>query len=124
MATNLCSGACQIRTEHHDPWGCVGELLAAGLESILKKLDVSTTTIAALLVLDFVLDNQRFILEINGLLEGSRDGVMGSLALGDETLVALNEGERGLLDGPFTNIAERFTADGSLLSRLGRCPPL
>lgn len=50
----------QIRTEHDNPRGGVGKLLAAGLETVLKKLEIATTTVTAFLILDFVLNNERF----------------------------------------------------------------
>ena len=55
--THLGARARQVRTKHDGPGGLVVELLAAGLETILKELDVATTAVAALLVLDLVLND-------------------------------------------------------------------
>ena len=44
------------------------------------------------------------------------------LGLGDEALVALDEGLLGLFDGPLADVAEGLTADGGLLGRLGWRP--
>lgn len=116
--TNLGSRASEIGPEHDHPWGGVGELLAAGLEAVLEELDVTATAVTALLVLDFVLNNERLGLEVDGLGEGGRDGVVGSLALRYETLVAVDDRNGGVLDLPFADIAEGFAADRGLLGRL------
>ena len=63
------------------------------------------------------------VAEVDSLLEGSRDGVVSSLCLGNETLVALNKDGFGILDLPLADVTEGFAADGSLLSGFGRCPP-
>lgn len=118
----LGARAGKIRTEHDDPGRGVRELLAASLETVLEEFEVSTTTVAALLVLDLVLNNQRLLLEVDRFLEGCRDSVMGGLALGYETLVALNEGAGRVLDRPFADIAERLAAYGGLLRCLRRRP--
>ena len=60
-STHLVARASQVRTKHDGPGSLVVELLAAGLETILKELDVATTAVAALLVLDLVLDDQRLV---------------------------------------------------------------
>ena len=120
--SDLGARTCKVWTEHDDPWCGVGELLAAGLETILKELDVATTAVAALLVLDLVLDDKRLFREVDGLLEGGRDGVVRGLRLRDEAEVALDDGHRGLLYLPFTDIAESLAADGGLLGRLRGSP--
>ena len=48
--------------------------------------------------------------------------MVGSLGLGDETLVALNEDLLRVLNLPLADIAEGLTADWGLLGRLGRSP--
>lgn len=92
------------------------------METIFKEFDITTTAVTALLVLDFILNNQRFVLEIDGVGERSRDGVMGSLALSHETFVALNDGDGRVLDLPFANVTECLAANGGLLSGFGWCP--
>lgn len=102
----------------------VREFLSAGLEAVFKELHVSTTAVAALLVLDFILDHKGLRLEVDGLGKGRGDGVVGCLALRDETLVTFDDGNGGVFDLPFADVAEGFTADGCLLGRLGGCPPI
>lgn len=121
---HLGSGARQVRTEHDSPWGLVRELLARSLEAVLKKLDVSTAAVSALLVLDLVLNDERLFAEVDGVLERCRDGVVGSLGLGNQALVTLNQRLEGILDLPLTDIAEGLAADRSLLCGFGGCPPL
>lgn len=55
--THLCSGASQVGTKHDGPRSLVRKLLTCGLETIFKQLKVATTAVAALLVLDLILDN-------------------------------------------------------------------
>jgi hypothetical protein len=43
--------------------------------------------------------------------------VVGGLAFRYETLVAVDDGDGGVFDLPFTDIAERLAADGCLLGR-------
>ena len=123
--THLGARARQVRTKHDGPGSLVVELLAAGLETILEEFDVATTAVAALLVLDLVLDDER--LAIAAKLERARkrggDGVVGGLGLGDEALIVLEERLDGVLDLPLADIAEGLAADGSLLGRLGGRPP-
>ena len=88
----LGARASQIGTKHDSPRSLVRELLTSCLETIFKQLEVTTTTVTALLVLDFVLDNQRFVAEVDGLVKGSRDSVVSSLGLCDQTLVTLEGG--------------------------------
>ena len=49
--------------------------------------------------------------------------MVGSLGLGYEALVALNEGLEGVLYFPLADIAERLATDRSLLCCLGGSPP-
>jgi hypothetical protein len=116
--TNLGTRARKVRTEHDNPRGGIRELLSTGLEAILKELKVTTSTIAALLVLDFILYNERFITERDRLCEGCRDSVVSSLAFCHQTTVTVNDRDRRLLDLPFADVAKGFTADRSLLSCL------
>lgn len=88
------------------------------METIFKKFDITTTTVPAFLVLDLVLDNQRLVLEVNGLSEGSRDSVVGGFAFGNKSLVAFNDRDRWVLDLPFANVAESLAANGGLLGSL------
>ena len=50
--------------------------------------------------------------------------MVGSLCLSNESLVALDDGDFGILDLPLADVAESFTADWGLLGGLGRCPPV
>lgn len=122
--SNLGSRASQIRTEHDHPWRLVVELLATRLETIFQELHVTTAAVAALLVLDLVLDDERLFREVDGLGERRRDSMVSGLALGYETLVALDDDGRGFLDLPFADITERLGANGSLLGGLGNGPPV
>jgi hypothetical protein len=105
----------QIRTEHDNPGGGIRKFLATGLESVLKKLEVTTTTVTPLLILDFILNNEWFRFEVYGRREGGRDGMVGSFAFGNETLVTVNERERRLLYLPFADVTEGLTAHRGLL---------
>ena len=68
---------------------------------LLEEFQIGTTALEAGLELDLVLDDEGVILVGDGLVELAGDGVVGSLVLEDETLVALNATEdRGFLDGP------------------------
>lgn len=84
------------------------------METILKELEVTATTVSALLVLYFVLNNQRLVLEVERSFEWCRDCMMGSLALSDQTGVALDDWGEGLFDLPLTDIAKCLSADGGL----------
>ena len=116
--TRLGARARQVRTKHDGPGSLVVELLAAGLETILKELDVATTAVAALLVLDLVLHDQGLVGELDGVLERRRDGVVCRLGLRDEALVTLDKDGLGILDLPLADVRERLAADGGLLGRL------
>lgn len=120
--THLRARTGQVGAKHDCPWCLVRELLSGGLETILEKLDVATTTVAALLVRDLVLHDKGLVREVDGALEGSRDGVVRSLGLGNKTLVALDEDILCILDLPLADVAEGLAADWGLLGRLGRCP--
>ena len=121
-ATHLRAGASHVWAKHDGPGSLVVELLAAGLETILEEFDVATTAVAALLVLDLVLDDKRLFREVDGLREWGRDGVVRGLRLRDEAEVALDDRHQGLLYLPFTDIAESLAADGGLLGRLRGSP--
>lgn len=112
----------EIRTEHDYPWRVVVEVGAAALEAIFEEFDVTTTTVAACLVFDFVLNNKGFVLEVNGLREGSGDSVVGGFVLGNKAQVTLDGTDEGLLDLPFADIAEGLATNGTLLGRLRGCP--
>lgn len=86
--TYLVTWAGQVRTKHDYPRGGVRELLPAGLEAILEQLDVTTTAISTLLVLHLILDHKGLVLEVNRGCKGGRDGVVCSLGLCDEGLLA------------------------------------
>jgi hypothetical protein len=49
--------------------------------------------------------------------------VVGGLALGDQTLVTLSDGDQGVLNLPLADVAEGLTTDGSLLGSFRGCPP-
>ena len=88
------------------------------METIFEEFDITTTAVTAFLVLDLVLDNQRLVLEVNGLSEGSRDSVVGGFAFSNKSLVAFNDRDRWVLDLPFANVAECLAANGGLLGSL------
>ena len=88
--TYLGARAGQVGTKHDRPRSLVVELLARSLEAVLEELDVTATAVTTLLVLDLVLDDKGHVGELDGLVEGSGDGMVGSLGLGYEALVALN----------------------------------
>ena len=113
--TYLRARACQVGTEHDRPWSLVRELLSGSLEAIFKQLEVATTAIATLLVLDLILNNQRFVAEVDGLCKRRGDGVVGRLGLGDESLVALDENGLRVLYLPLADIAEGLATDRGLL---------
>ena len=53
--------------------------------------------------------------ELDGFREGGRDGVVSSLALGNEALVAGDEGFEGFLYLPLADIAPSLATNGGLL---------
>jgi hypothetical protein len=79
------------------------------------------------LQLDFVLDNERLALGVDGLGELGRDGMVGSLVLDDQALVALNALQFSwLLNGPVANVGPFLLGGGVLLFfflGMGRLPP-
>ena len=89
--TNLCARASEIRTEHDDPGSIVRELLSTSLEAILEQFEVSATAVATFLVFHLILNDERLVRNVDGLVEGGRYGVMRRDALCDETEVALND---------------------------------
>ena len=89
--TNLCAGASEVRTKHDDPGSIIRELLSTSLEAILEQFEVSTTAVATFLVLDLILNDERLVRNIDGLLEGGRYGVVRGDTLCDETKIALND---------------------------------
>ena len=113
--THLGARASQVRTKHDSPWSLVRELLASCLETVLEELEVATTAVAALLVLELILHNEWLVAELDGLGEGRRDGVVGSLGLRYETLVADDDGFQGLLDLPLADIAPSLATNSGLL---------
>lgn len=48
--------------------------------------------------------------------------MVGGLVFGHKSEVTLDEGCRGLLNGPLADVAEGLTTDWRLLRRLGWCP--
>ncbi len=123
-STHLSARAGHVRAKHNGPRSLVVELLARSLEAVFEELEVTATAVAALLVLDLILDDKGLLGEVDGLSEGRGDGVVGSLGLGDEALVTLDGGLNGVLDLPLADVAKRLSADGSLLGRLRRRPTL
>ena len=120
--THLGARARQIGTEHDRPRGIVRELLSGGLETVLEKLDVATTAVAALLVLDFVLNNEGLVREADGLGERSRDGMVCRLGFRNEALVAVDEDWLRVFNRPLADVAERLAANRGLLGGLRRRP--
>jgi hypothetical protein len=88
------------------------------LETIFKKFDIATTAVTTLLVFDFILDNQGFVLEVDSFGKRSRDGMVGSFAFCNEALITLNNGNGWILYFPFSDVAEGFATNGCLLGRL------
>jgi len=61
------------------------------LVSLLEELKVSTTAVTTLLELGLVLNDDGLLGDSDRLGEGSRNGVVSSFGLCDETLVASND---------------------------------
>lgn len=114
-ALYLRARASEIRTEHYNPWCLVVKVFSAALEAVFQKLNISTTAITSLLVFDFVLNDQRFILEVDCLRERRRDGMVSSLILRNKTQVAFDDRRCWLFNRPFADVAEGLAANGSLL---------
>ena len=89
--TNLCARTSEIRTEHDDPRSLVRELFSTSLEAILEQFDVSATAVATFLVFDLILNDERLVRNVDGLVEGGRYGMMRRDTLCDEAVVALND---------------------------------
>jgi len=89
--TNLGARASEVRTEHDDPGSVVRELLSTSLEAILEQFEVSATAVATFLVFHLILNDERLVRNVDGLLEGGRYGVMRRDTLCDETEIALND---------------------------------
>ena len=89
--TNLCARASEIRTEHDDPGSLVRKLFSTSLEAILEQFEVSATAVATFLVFDLILNDERLVRNVDGLLERGRYGVMRRDTLCDETEIALND---------------------------------
>jgi hypothetical protein len=96
--TNLCAWAGKVRTEHDDPGSLVRELLSTSLEAILEQFEVSTTAVATLLVFDLILNDERLVGNVDGLVEGGRYGVVRRDTLCDETKIALNDSSGSFFD--------------------------
>ncbi len=124
METNLCARTSEVRTKHDNPGRLVIEFLSTRLEAILKQFDVSTTTIAALLVFNLILNDKGLVRSVDWLAERGRNGMMGRDTLCNETMVAFDDRRRRCFDRPFANIRKSFTANGSLLSSLRGSPPV
>ena len=86
--------------------------------AVLKELEVPTTTVSALLILDLVLHDERFFREVEGFSERGRNGMVGGLGLCDQPEVAFDDRRRGLLYGPLANVAESLAPNRRLLRRL------
>jgi hypothetical protein len=114
-ATYLRTGAGEIRTEHDHPWCMIIEVLSAGLETIFKQLDVSTATVTTFLILDFVLNNQGLVFEVNCFMERSGDCMVSSLVLSHEAQVAFDDRSCWFFDLPFADVAESLGANGCFL---------
>ena len=98
VETNLCARASEIGTEHDNPGSLVREFFSASLEAILEQFEVSTATVATLLVFNLVLNDERLVRNVDGFVEGSRDGVMRRDTLCNETAIALENRGGRLLD--------------------------
>ena len=89
--TNLCARTSEVRTKHDDPGSLVRELFSTSLEAILEQFDVSATAVATFLVFDLILNDERLVRNVDGLVEGGRYGVMRRDTLCNETEIALND---------------------------------
>jgi len=119
LNTDLGAGARKVGAEHDSPGSLVVKLATGVLEAIFEQLNVATTAVAALLVLDLVLDDERLLAESNGLLEGSRDGVMCCLGLCNETKVTVDgRVDGGFLDAPLADVRPGLAARRGFLGCL------
>lgn len=96
--TNLCAWASKVRAKHNNPRSLVVEFLSASLEAILEQFDVSAATIAALLVLNLVLDDEGLVRNVDGIAERGRDGMVGCDALRNEAKVAFDDRRGGFFN--------------------------
>lgn len=118
---NLVGGAALVRAEHDDVGRGVGELFGVEGLVVLEELHVGTTTLEASLELDLILDDEGVILVGDSLGEFGGDGVVGSLVLQDQTLVAVDASEDGrLLDVPGADVLPLLL--GVLLLGIGSLP--
>ena len=88
---------------------------------VLEELHVGSTALKAALKLDLILHHESVVFIRDGLVELGRDGVVGSLVLQNQALVAVNPSERsGLLDLPLSHVLPLLL--GVLLLRIGPLP--
>lgn len=120
--THLVTRAGQVRTEHDNPRGRVREFLATRLEAVLEQLDVTTTAVSTLLVLYLVLNHEGLFFEVDRGCKRGRDGVVCSLGLCNETLLANDERCLRVLDLPLANVGKGLAAYGGLFGGLGGRP--
>jgi hypothetical protein len=98
VETNLCARTSEVRTKHDNPGRLVIEFLSARLEAILKQFDVSTATIAALLVFNLILNDKGLVPSVDWFVERGRNGMMGRGTLCNETMVAFDDRCRSTFD--------------------------
>ena len=91
------------------------EIFSTGLETIFEQFDVSAAAIATLLILDFILNNERLLFEADWSRERSRDSMMSSLVLRHKAQVALDNRSCWLFNLPFTDITESVSPNRRLL---------
>ena len=96
--TNLCAWASEVRTEHDDPGCLVRKFLSTSLETVLEQFEVSTAAVATLLVFNLILNDEWLVRNVDGLVEGGRNGVVRCNALCNETKVALDNRRGSFLD--------------------------
>ena len=111
----LRTRASKIWAKHDHPWCFIFKLLAAVLEAVLQKFQITTAAVSTLLILDLVLDDEYLFLEINRGGEWGRDRMMGGLGFSNETSIALDGLDLILFDFPFADVTKGFTAHGGLL---------
>lgn len=122
LENNLVPWAGQVGTKHNHPRSRVREFLPTRLEAILEQLDVTTTAVSALLVLHFILNHEGLFLEVDRGCKRGRDGVVRSLGLCNETLLANDERRLRVLDLPFADVGKGLAAHRSLFGSLRRRP--
>lgn len=119
---HLVTRAGQVGTKHDHPGSSVRKLLPARLEAILEQFDVTTTAVSTLLVLHLVLDHEGLFPKVNRGCKRGRNGVVCSLGLCDESLLANDERCLRVLDLPLANVGKGLAANGCLFGRLRRRP--